>query len=309
MNEFRIILEQVSVLLIILAIGYAAGRIGFMDAATSKKLSHIVLYITTPMTILNAFFIDYEQEHLTGMLWTMGFALLTFLVTIPISRLIFRRSKPDDRAVMNFTSVFSNATYMGFPLLTALFGDLGVFYGSFYTVVFTVFLFSYGSMLFSGQASFKATLKQVLTNTTMIAVYVGVIIFFLRIPIPTVVQKSVSAIGSITMPASMLVIGGVISTAKLREVFLDYKVYLASAIRLILMPLVGLGLAMLFRIPTMPATIIVTCMAMPAATSTTMFAELAGRGSALSSRVVTVSTILSLATAPLLVSMVARLLA
>lgn len=308
MNEFNIILEQVLVLLLILLVGYFAGKIGMLNHDATKKLSQIILYITTPMTILNSFFIEFTSERLSGLIWTLGFSVVTFSVSILIAKLIFRRFGSEDAAVMKFTTVFSNATYMGFPLMTALFGDLGVFYGSFYSVIFTILLFSYGFMLFGGEGSRKEIAKKVLTNTCMIAVYLGVIIFIAQIPVPIVIRRSVGAIGAMTMPSSMLVIGGVISMAKLREVFTDYKVYYASAIRLIVMPLIGLLLVMLLKVPTLPGTVVVTALAMPAATSTTMFAEMADRGSALSSRIVAVSTILSLITAPLILSLVTYIL-
>ncbi len=304
MNEFFIILDQVLILLLILLVGYAAGKIGILDHETTRKLSSIILYITTPMTIVNSFFIEFTSERLSGLLWTLGFSCVTFALAIFIARFIFRRFADEDAAVMKFTTVFSNATYMGFPLMTALFGDLGVFYGSFYSVTFTILLFSYGFMLFGGKGDKKAIAKKVLTNSSMVAVYVGVIIFLFQIPVPSVVKRSVSAIGAMTMPASMLVVGGVISMAKLREVFTDYKVYFASAIRLIVMPLIGLLLVLIIGVPTLPATVILTALAMPAATSTTMFAEMAGRGSSLSSRIVAVSTVLSLITAPLVLSLV-----
>lgn len=308
MSDFLIILEQVSVLLIILVIGYIVGKIGILDSQATKKLSQIVLYVTTPMTILNSFFIEYSEERLSGLLWTIGASAVTFTITIILASVLFRRFKKDDAAVMKFTTVFSNATYMGFPLMTALFGDLGVFYGSFYTVIFTILLFSYGLLLFGQKASRREMLKKVTLNSSIIAVYLGIIIFLFQIQLPSVVTKSIHAIGQMTMPMSMLVIGGVISTAKLREVFMDKKVYIASAIRLILIPLVGLGIMLLLRVPTLPATVIVTAMAMPAATSTTMFAEMAGRGSALSSRIVAVSTLLCIVTAPVLLALVTRIL-
>lgn len=310
MDKFYIILDQVAVLLIIMVIGYAMGRAQILDPAATKKLSEIVLYITTPMTILNSFFLELSKKRVNGMLWTLLFSAVTFAAMIAVSELVFRKRKDDDAAVMKFTSVFSNAMYMGFPLLSALYGDEGVFYGSFYAVLFNVLLFTYGAMLFGGKTSKKQMIKKVVTNPNMIAVYLGLLIFFTQFQrlVPGVFRSSITAVSGLTMPLSMLVIGGVISTAKLREVFTDAKVYFACFIRLLIAPAIGLGLVFLLRIPTMPATIVLTSLAMPAATSTTMFAEMSGKGSVLSSRIVAVSTILCLISAPIVVSLITSLI-
>lgn len=309
MDKFYIILDQVLILLIIMVLGYALGHMKILTPAATKKLSEIVLYVTTPMTILNSFFIELNPERISGLLWTLAFSAISFGVTILLAPFLFRRYSEDDAAVMKFTMVFSNATYMGFPLMSALYGDEGVFYGSFYSVVFTVLLFSYGFILFGGKGSTKSIIKKVVTNPNLIAIYFGLAIFLLQLNVPTIFRGAITAVGQMTMPMSMLIIGGVISTAKLRSIFTDPKVYYASFVRLILIPLVGLGLVLLLRIPTLPATIVLTAMAMPAATSTTMFAEMFNKGSVLSSRVVAVSTVLCVITAPLMISLVTSVIA
>lgn len=308
MDKFSIILDQVLILLIIMLLGYVLGHMKILTQETTKKLSQIVLYVTTPMTILNSFFIELNQERVHGLLWTLAFSAISFAVTIILAQFLFRRYTEDDAAVMKFTTVFSNATYMGFPLMSALYGDEGVFYGSFYSVVFTILLFSYGYILFGGREKAATITRKVVSNPNLIAIYCGLIIFLFQLNVPYVFRGAVSAIASMTMPLSMLIIGAVISTAKLRAIFTDSKVYYASFIRLLIIPLVGLALVLLLRIPSRPATIVLTAMAMPAATSTTMFAEMFNKGSILSSRIVAVSTLLCIIIAPLMVSFITSVL-
>lgn len=106
-------------------------------------------------------------------------------------------------------------------------------------------------------------MKKALLNPSVIAVYVGVIIFVLRIPVPESVKSAVNYIGDMTMPLSMLIIGALISTAKIKELVNDARVYYVSAVRLILMPLLAYGILYLLGVPEQIVSIIVTALAMP----------------------------------------------
>lgn len=309
MLQLEIVFNQVLVLILILFIGFVAARRGILHREASKKLSEIILYVTSPMMVLNSFFIEYTAERLKGIAWVLGLGILCFVCSILIAKFAFRRTAPDLAPVYKFATVFSNAGYMGLPLLDAVFGPEGVFYGSFFVILVNVFLWSYGFLLFGGKGTPAQMAKRVLLNPAIIAVYVGAVIFLFRLTLPMPVQQAVSSVGNMTMPLSMMVIGAVISQARARQVFGDKRVYLASTIRLVLMPLMGLLLALILRVPAFPATIVVACLAMPCATATTMFAEMADKDAAFASRTVTVSTILSLISIPLVISMMALITA
>ncbi|MCX7772960.1 MAG: AEC family transporter [Clostridia bacterium] len=302
--EFHIVLNQVIILFIILIIGFVAGKFKIMDSNGTKKLSEVLLFVTSPMLVLNSFFIKFSQERIFNVLWIVGLGTAMFIVAIVLSKLIYGRFNEKIAPVLRFTAIFSNCGYMGLPLMKALYGDNGVFYGSFYIVLFHMFLWSYGFMMFGGKGTKAQVAKKVLTNPSIIAVYFGLIIFILSIPIPDPVRGAVKAVGDMTMPISMLIIGGVMSTAKLSSVFKDWRVYMASAVRLVLMPLIAIFATKALGIQTLPAAVIGTALAMPAAANTTIFSEMFEKDAVFASKCVTVSTLLSIITAPLIISLI-----
>ena len=111
----------------------------------------------------------------------------------------------------------------------------------------------------------KKLLKKAMLNPAVIAVYVGVIIFVFRIPVPGAIERAVNYIGDMTMPLSMLIIGSLISTVKVKELLNDAKVYYASAVRLIVMPLLAYVILYLIGTPKILISIIVTALSMPVA--------------------------------------------
>ena len=303
--RFEIVLNQVLILFLILLIGYVAAKAKILDSPTIRKLSEILLYVASPMLILNSFLFEFSMERLKNAGWVILASGGFFLLSVGLSRLMFHRFNEKVNPVLRFTAIFSNCGYMGLPMMMALYGEDGVFYGSFYIIMFHITLWTLGVRIFGVGGAQTGGWKKILLNPSLIAVYVGMIIFVARIPMPQVVVGAVSAVGNMTMPLSMLIIGAVLSQAKLGTVFNDPKVYLASAIRLVVMPLLALLLARLVGLPALPSAVLVTAVAMPAAANITIFAEMFDKDSVFASKCVSVSTLLSILTAPLIISLIA----
>jgi predicted permease len=304
MTEFNIVAGQVITLFVILIVGFLAGKFNIIDHIAAKKLSGVLLYITSPLLILNSFFIVFSRERLINVLWVVGSSVFMFVFSIIFSKLIFRKFNEKIQPVLRFMVIFSNCGYMGIPLAKAILGDDGAFCISFYVVIFHIFLWTYGYKMYSGEG--KQSIKTLLTRPTVLAVFVGMIIFLFHLPVPIPVKNAVQSVGNMTLPLSMLIIGGTISTVKLSAVFNDWKVYLGSFFRLIIMPVIAIFFAMIAKIPPMPASVLGIALSMPAAANTSIFAEHFDKDSAFASKCVTVSTLLSVVTAPFVISLILK---
>lgn len=304
--NFQIVLNQVLILFIILIIGFVAGKTGIIAGGASKKLSELLLYITSPMMVLGSFFFQYSADKMRNALLVLLFGSVFFLFSILISTFLYKNYDSKVKPILRFTAVFSNCGFMGLPMMKALFGDEGVFLGSFYVGAFNLFVWTFGLSMFSeikGREGIRGSLKNALLNPALVALYVGVIVFVFQIPLPGAVKQAVKYVGDMTLPLSMLIIGALISTAKVRTLLNDFKVYYASAVRLIILPLAAYGILSLVGAPKMVTAIIVTAAAMPIAANTTIFAEMFDKDSVFASKAVTLSTMLSIITAPVIIAL------
>jgi len=303
--KFDIVFNQVLVLFIILGIGYTGGKFGILDSNGNKKLSEVLLNISSPMLVLNSFLIEYSRERLINIIWIAVFTVSTFIISIFLSKIIYARFNEQTAVVMRFSAIFSNCGYMGLSIMKAVFGDEGVFYGAFYVVIFQFFVWSYGYIMFGTKDTIANTIKKVLTNPSIIAVFIGTLIFIFQIPIPSAIEGAIKAVGDTTMPLSMLIVGGVMSAVNLSALFNDWKVYLSSFVRLVFMPILCFLVSRLAGVPPLPAAITVTALAMPVAANTAIFSEMFGKDSVFASKCVSVSSLLSIITIPLIVGWVA----
>ena len=298
------VVNQVIILFLLMVVGFFAMKRYIIDKNTVKKLSEVLVRITLPAMIITSFNREFSKELLANGGIMLVYSLSIHIFSILLGNIIFRKYPKSARDVLKFVTVYSNCGYMGLPILEALYGQTGVFYGSIYIAVFNVFTWTHGIMIFTGEKDSKS-FKKALTNPGIIAVFVGLLIFFFSIKLPYPVIKTFELLGAMTTPLSMLIIGSLIADAEFKKLFSGFTMYYVTAIRLILLPLITL---IAFKALGINDTVLlgssIATAAMPAAANTAVLAERYNGDSHLASRIVAFSTILSMITIPLILSLI-----
>ena len=301
-ENFILIAQQVLVLFILIAVGFACGKTGMITEHASKKMTDIVLYVVTPCVIVNAFQRDFSFELLGQMLLAAGIAAVILTLSIVLVKLVFHNKDIARRKVLQFAVVFSNCGFMSLPLQNALLGEDGLFFGSIFVAVFNVFCWTYGLLDMSGDKK-QLSAKKLALNPGIIGVVVGTILFVCSLRLPVVLAEPVKHLANLNTPLPMLIIGFYLSNAKLKKAFTDGGAYLAMALRLAVIPVAVLFAMAPFGLNrNMVIAFVIACSA-PTAATTTMFAAKFSRDVELSVSVVAASTLLSIVTMPLAVSL------
>ena len=303
LDNFLTIGQQVLVLFILIAVGFVCGKKGVITEHASKVMTDIVLYAVTPCVMISAFQRDFSME----MLGQVGVAALTAAVILGVSivlcRLVFRGRDVSRRKVLQFAVIFSNCGFMSLPLQKQLLGDDGWFFGSIFVAVFNIIVWTYGLVDMSGDKK-QLSIKKIALNPGIIGAVAAVILFILPFQLPPVIAQPITHLSNLNTPVPMLIIGYYLSKADFRRAFTDKGAYLASLFRLIIIPFAAAFAMLALRLDkTMIIAFTIACSA-PTAATTTMFAAKFNRDVALSVSVVTLTTVLSLITMPLIVSVI-----
>lgn len=298
-----LILQQVMILFLMIATGFIAKKSGVITHETGKGLSAVLLKITSPFLVIVSFQVPFSWEMLSKAGIVFLFGICTHLATVVIGGLLYRRYPEAARRVLVFTTVYSNCGFMGIPVLQSLYGSIGVFYASIYIAVFNLFVWTHGVLLFTGQGD-KKTIQRTLTNPGILSVVIGMILFIFSIRLPVSVFKALDLVGSTTTPLAMLIIGSLLAEVRGSELLSDGSVYYASAVRLLILPVLAL---IALKLIGLHGTLLGSCIllvAMPIAANTALFTELYDGDSSLASRCVAVSTLLSMITLPLVIMLI-----
>jgi predicted permease len=183
------------------------------------------------------------------------------------------------------------------PVLASIFGQSGVFYGSIYVVTFNLLVWTLGVIIFTGKAD-RATVKQGITNPALIAVAIGLFLFLFSLKLPLPIYRCIEIAGGMTTPLAMMVIGSMLADIRWSELFSGFSIYYVSLVRLIVVPLLAAFFLKTVGVRQELVQICTAAAAMPAAAVTAILAEKYQSDTQLTSRIIFISTALSIVTIP-----------
>lgn len=293
--------KQVAELFIMIAAGFVLKKTNMFGSDGKKIMSDLLIKFVVPCMILNSYIGSYDDSVLgnVGLAFVYSIVLCTagIAITLAISKLVCE----GDKGIFRFACSFSNAAYMGFPLIRALFGEEGILYASAYVTVFNILLWTVGCVFFADRLSLRSLMKNLMTCPPILAVAAGLLIYILRVQIPEILAEPISSIGAMTTPLSMLITGATMAEAGVFSLVKDKRVYFAAVIRLAVIPAAGLLLFRLVGFLGMAAQTALILEACPAAAITTLFAIQHNMDEGYAAGIVAISTIFSIVTLPLFV--------
>ena len=300
LQDFLTVAANVLTLFLLMGVGVVCAKTKLLSDSSVKALANLVLYIATPCVIIKSCIREFDPSMLWGFLTVVAVAAVNHALLIFLARVVFRDREENRRRVLRCATVFSNAGYMAIPLQQAILGDVGVFYCAAYVIVFNVFLWTYGLKEMSGESRLSA--KKILLNPGVIGVAVGLTLFVLPIPVPELLVNGIGHMAALNTPVPMLIVGYYLAQTDLLGALKDGRGWLCIALRLVAMPLLALGGMLVCGVRGDVLTACMICIATPVATACTMFATRFDRDPRLSVNLVSLSTLLSVATLPLMVT-------
>ena len=298
-----LLLKQIAQLFLMILMGYIIVKAKLLKGEDSKVLSKIILYLIIPAVIINAFQVDYSPNVTKGLITAcIASIILQFLllfVTYIMQKMFHLNS-------VEFTSAYySNSGNLIVPLVTYILGGKWVVYGCVFMSVQLFFIWSQDKNMISREKGIN--LKKILLNINMISVFLGVILFFTKIRFPEIINNTLSSVGGMIGPLSMIVTGMLIAEVNLKDIFTNKRVYLVTVLRLIIQPLIALAVINLLGMrgwhPQGDKIILITYLAAitPCASTVTQMCQVYGNDSKYASAINVMTTLLSIITMPVFV--------
>lgn len=290
---------QVIVIFLLISVGFILVKFKMLNEEGVKQITALLLNIVTPCVLINSYQKEMQPDLVKGLLIALGLSLVSNLISILISTLVFSKQEDGKRKINIFSASYSNCGFMAIPLLTAALGSDGVFYGSAYLVIFTILSWTHGLVLCSGDKK-VISLKNIVKNPGIIGVFLAMVVFVFGIKLPAPLKSAVEYMSYLNTPLAMIILGSYLTKVNFKKVLLNINLYIVSLLRLIISPLITVGILALIKInPTVASAIIITA-SCPTATITTLFAARYNLEADYASELVSLTTLLSIVTIPLI---------
>ena len=264
--------EQIVELFLMILMGYVIVKLGLVTDDDSKILSKIVLYIVIPCVMINAFQIDYTPDKIQGM-------LLALVASVVLQVLLL--------------------------IAVWMMGKEWVVFGCVFMAVQLIFMWTHGKYIIS--SGDRIDWRKIVLNINMIAIFIGAVLFLLKIHLPEIVDGTLHAVGSTIGPVSMIVTGMLIAGMNLRDIFTNRRVYVVTFLRLLFVPVLALIILKISGLvtwhPQGEKILLVTFLAVitPSASTITQMCQVYGGNSKYSSAINVMTTLLAIATMPIMV--------
>ena len=299
MPIFSRMLNTQALMFVYVVTGIIMARAGILKHEGRSSFINLLLDITLPCMILDSFNVDTNIDQLIAAGEIMVISTACVLIAWVTGKIFWRNQPQERKAVLEFSTLFSNAGNAGMPIVASVFGTEGVFYASFYLLPVRILIWTVGLSLFVDEGDMKKRMMILLKTPSLVVVFVGIALMFAPFRLPSVLSTAIRNMGSMTGPLSMMIIGAALGESDIRAA-LDVDAFKLTAVRLVVQPLIFLFLFRSLGVQAILWQVAVTLTAMPAAANTEIIAEMYGKDYEFAARCVVVSTVVSLFSVPVL---------
>lgn len=331
---------QILSLFVIMAVGFTVAKMKLIEASAIKGLSNLIVKVSLPALIITSMQKPFSRDLLTDAIETLVVAFLfyAFILALSLVAVKLLRVSRKKAGVLVFSLGFSNAAFIGFPVISSILGTETLFLASIHTLVFNVLAFSIGVLIIGGVSGGGKLCEdnyvpdgaseglgavgdatgdentgvgignrdigrikfRNIINITVLSALFGFVLFLGSVPIPEFIFIPLKMLGELTTPLAMIVTGAILSRTPIKNIIGDWKLYVVSLLRLILWPFLAAIVLRIFGVTGDLYYITIIVAGMPAASNTSLLAEVYEGDADTASAIVFMTSLFSVITIPLL---------
>nr|WP_270284919.1 AEC family transporter [Enterococcus lactis] len=313
MTDMSIVSAITSTVFIIL-LGFICRKKEIFSGSVGKILSKVVLTVALPALAFRAFMQDINTE-------------LIYIILILVSRPFFLSYKGDKQSTLRVLTIFGSTTFFGTPIVSAIYGPVGVMYSSIFNIGYRIFLYSYGYIKMSGLKMEAKNIKAMFVNPIIIATFAGLFIWLFQGYLPQVsitgaegeisqvaflridqtapwLFQPMDYLAGLSSPLAWLAIGATLGEVSFKKAASEKTSWYYSLVKVVFVPALNIViLAVLTATNILPVNFealatIVIMMATPAATVAAAYAISFDREALLASNASLLSTIFAVVLTP-----------
>lgn len=297
-----VVLSQMIVLFIVLLIGVLANKKGIINDQIEKSLSWIVINIANPALIISSSLSKNKNISGKDLAGVMIIAIVMYVGLIILAYIITKLLKVNKKEMGAYMVmfVFSNIAFMGYPVISGIFGKGALLYALLFSLPFNILIYTYGVLAIGGNSKLSNLQLSKILNIGVLACLVSILLFAIKIPIPNFIKTLIDMLGNLSAPLSMMVIGSSLVKMDLKSVMKNYKMMIFIAVKQLLFPILAAFAIRGLIDSELIFGIVVIMLAMPVASMTAMLANQYNGDYKLVSEGVAFSTIVSVISIPLI---------
>lgn len=301
------IITQLSIIFGVIVTGYLSTRLGIWHKDMNRMMTRFILNVSCPLIILASVMGDgpkFSGEVLAQLLYVSAILYVVLLGCAYVFTLLWHVDG-SRRGLVRFVVTFGNVTFVGFPVLMALYGQRAVFYASVLTIPFNFLIFSVGVIFVKGEGRLRDLLRRrVLLSPCIVASALAFMLALFNVSVPGEVAYFCHLVGDMTIPCALLLVGSTLTGISGQEMLGSMFVYKAVVLRLLAAPLVVMCVLLVVPCDPLVRNVAIVLSGMPSAANGIMFCLQYNRSSHDMAQCIFLSSLWSIATIPFLIYLI-----
>ena len=305
MEELNVILNQVVLFVLLMGLGFLLARLGILNSSGLESLSRLIAKTLLPVLIFYNSVISTDRDSLSRFFMILPAALFSFAFLYICSYVMQRalRLPPSQAGIYRFMQIFGNVGFIGIPVITALYPQVGMACISVYTVVDQPLMWTLGASLVRRKDESQNWIARIrrLISPSLISVFLATSWITLRLPLPTVFSTAMQTLSGSTMPLSLLYIGGSLFFYDRGGIFRKKSLYALCLLRMLILPLCVFLILRVFKLSEDFSEIIAILAGIPAPSVAPILAQEHGADTEYAGSGVMLTTLSCIVTLPVLI--------
>lgn len=294
-----VVFIQVLIIFILMSVGFILAKANIINEKGTRQMTDVLLLVVAPCVLINAYQKEFTLDLVKGLIYSALFSIIIHIIGIVLSTVIFRKEETLRYRVNIFASVYSNCGFMAIPILSATLGNDGVFYGSAYFAIFNLLYWTHGICVYDGSLR-EISIKKIIKSPGILGTLIAIILFVTGIKLPYVLKESITYIAGVNTPLAMIVMGAYLTRVDFKKAIKNISLYAVALLRLVIIPVIAVVVSKLLRLDPLIAKSILISAACPTASVAALMAAKYNLDSAYATEIVSVTTIASIISIPLI---------
>lgn len=241
LETFQATLSPMLVMFLCMVLGFVAKKKALTPDNTATVLSKMENYFFVPALIISTFMkyctVASISEQYTLILFCVIALLIALCIALPLSK-VFAGDDAYKRNIYKYALAFGNFGFMGNAIVPAIFGAEMLYPYMLFTLPLNVAVYSWGVMILVPQGQHKDSVWKRMLNTTFLSILIGATLGLTGAGpyVPAFITSTIDNCAACMGPLAMVLTGFVIGGYDLKVLLKNKRVYLATALRLFVLP-------------------------------------------------------------------------
>ncbi len=301
---FKATLSPMLVLFSCMVVGYIAHKKNLIPENSATVLSKLENYFLIPALVLHTFMnyctVASIREQSRGILFCLIVFAVALCISFPLSKLF---SKEDyQRNIYKYALTFGNFSFMGNAIVPAILGEDSLYPYMIYILPLNIAVYTWGMIILIPKGEQKQNPFKSLLNPVFISIFIGAFLGLTGLTkyVPAFVSSAIGNCASCMGPIAMILTGFVIGGYDLKKLVARKRVYVATLLRLIVLPALFVGLLILLRVDKQTLVMTLFAFGTPLGLNTVVFPAAYGGDTATGASMAMISHTLCVVTIPLM---------